>query len=264
MKPENQGIDGPMAGYRNIFGAKHASRGAADFDGPIAPGQPFLAIGDIHGRADLLERLERIILEQSPGLPAVFVGDYIDRGDHSAQVLELLMSSSEDGPQPVFCLRGNHEAMCLKFLDNPTEAGPRWLRYGGLQTLASYGVKVSVSDDSGLRRIRDDLALAMGDKVIDWLRERPAIWSSGNVHVTHAGADPSVSMDAQQRKNLVWGHKDFEHKPRTDGQWVVHGHVIVDAPFAMKGRIAIDTGAYVTGRLTAAVIGDGSVRFLST
>lgn len=252
-----------MAGLSKIFGQK-AEPMAAGFSHPVAPDQPFLAIGDVHGRVDLLEQLERIILDRAPGLPAVFVGDYIDRGDQSAQVLELLMSSSEDGAQPVFCLRGNHEAMCLRFLDNPTEYGPRWLRYGGLQTLASYGVKVADTNSAFLRRIRDDLALAMGDATINWLRARPVIWSSGNVHVTHAGANPARPMTEQLRRHLVWGHKDFDQKTRTDGQWVVHGHVIVDKPQANKGRISIDTGAYVTGRLTAALIADGSVQFLST
>ncbi|WP_319825139.1 metallophosphoesterase [Thalassovita sp.] len=252
-----------MAGLFKLFGQKKA-RQAAGFTHPVAPDQPFLAIGDVHGRADLLEQLERIILERAPGLPAVFVGDYIDRGDHSAQVLDLLMSSSEGGVQPVFCLRGNHEAMCLRFLDNPIETGPRWLRFGGLQTLASYGIKVPDTNKAALQRIRDDLAMAMGDATIDWLRARPVIWSSGNVHVTHAGADPARPMTEQLRKHLVWGHQDFDQKTRTDGQWVVHGHVIMDTPQANLGRIAIDTGAYVTGRLTAALIADGSVQFLST
>lgn len=251
-----------MLGLKRIFGRKNAEdRNGYD---PVAPAQPFWAVGDIHGRVDLLEKLEKLILAQAPGLPAVFVGDYIDRGECSAQVLELLMSSSEDGAQPVFCLRGNHEDMCLRFLDDPVAHGGRWLKFGGLQTLSSYGVGGAGSEPDQLRRMRDDLALAMGDDVIEWLRHRPAIWSNGNVHVTHAGADPDRSIQAQSEKSLIWGHKQFADKSRNDGQWIVHGHVIVDQPKAALGRIAIDTGAYATGHLTAALIADGAVRFLST
>lgn len=252
-----------MAGLKGIFSRKGKTETTNGYD-PIAPDRPFLAIGDVHGRADLLEKLERIILDQAPGLPAVFVGDYIDRGEHSAQVLELLMSASEEGSQPVFCLRGNHEDMCLRFLDDPVANGARWLKFGGLQTMASYGVGMAGTEPDALRRMRDKLALAMGDAVIEWIRNRPMIWSSGNIHVTHAGADPARPMQAQSDKTLIWGHKDFSEKPRTDGQWIVYGHVIVDQPKAARGRIAIDTGAYATGRLTAALISEGAVRFLST
>lgn len=255
-----------MSALRTIFGRRAVPEPAKGFSRPLEPDQPFLAIGDVHGRVDLVERLEQIILKEAPGLPAVFVGDYIDRGEQSAEVIELLMSSSEEGAQPVFCLRGNHEDMCLAFLDKPVENGARWLRFGGLQTLASFGVtaKGATSQPDVLQRMRDDLALAMGDRVIDWLRARPTLWSSGNVHVTHAGADPARPIQSQTQRTLMWGHKDFLEKPRTDGQWVVYGHVIVDQPKAAIGRIAIDTGAYATGRLTAALISGNSVRFMST
>ncbi|WP_246032391.1 metallophosphoesterase [Thalassobius vesicularis] len=253
-----------MAKLMGIFGRKSDTGDAKGFTHPIAPQQPFLAIGDVHGRVDLVEKLEQIILTNAPGLPAVFVGDYIDRGENSAQVLELMMSASEEGNQPVFCLRGNHEEMCLNFLDNPIDNGERWLKFGGLQTLSSYGVSMAGTDPMSMQRMRDALALAMGDRVIDWLRARPVHWSSGNIHVTHAGADPARPIPDQPTRNLTWGHKNFAEKARTDGQWVVYGHVIVDQPKAAMGRIAVDTGAYATGRLTAALIADGKVRFLTT
>lgn len=253
-----------MAGFFRRFGAKPKRAEVMGFTDPIAPDQPFLAIGDIHGRADLLQRLERIILDEAPGLPAVFVGDYLDRGEQSAEVIDMLMSGSGQGAQPIHCLKGNHEEMCLNFLDDPERYGERWLRFGGLQTLASYGVKVAAQDASGLKRARDDLAVAMGDAVIDWIRARPTLWRSGNICVTHAGADPARPLDAQTERALIWGHKDFAEKPRTDGQWVVYGHVITDRANAARGRIAVDTGAYATGRLTAALISPGSVRFLAT
>lgn len=253
-----------MAAFRRILGQKSKNTEAKGFSHSIAPDTPFLAIGDVHGRADLLERLEQIILTEAPGLPAVFVGDYVDRGENSARVIELLMSSSQTGDQPVFCLKGNHEEMCLRFLDDPAAYGERWLKFGGLQTLASFGVKVVGTDPTNLQRARDDLALAMGDAVIEWLRALPTMWRSGNVCVTHAGADPGRSLEAQSDRALLWGHKDFAEKARTDGQWIVYGHVIVDRPSAARGRIAVDTGAYATGKLSAAVISADSVRFLTT
>lgn len=232
---------------------------------PIAPGPAFVAIGDIHGRADLLREVETRIEAQAPGLPVVFVGDYVDRGEQSREVLELLMSTSPKGPQPVTCLMGNHERMLLDTLDAPERYTARWLRNGGLQTLASFGVappRGGPGDPSALLEMRDRLAEAMGAAMIDWLRARPLSWQSGNVWAVHAGADPAHPMTDQPEAALLWGHPSFNRSRRDDGNWVVHGHTIVDAPRVEGGRIAIDTGAYATGRLTVARIEAGQVTFL--
>ncbi|WP_353348216.1 metallophosphoesterase family protein [Aquicoccus sp. SU-CL01552] len=233
---------------------------------PIAPDRAFCVIGDIHGRADLLLELGEKVAGLALGLPMVFVGDYIDRGDQSAEVLRLLHAAWSDNPEGVHCLMGNHEAMCLAFLDDPEKAGPRWMRHGGLQTLASFGIGDvgEVSSGATYVRARDALALAMGDPLIEWMRGLPLRWSSGNVTVVHAGADPARPLDAQDSRTLLWGHRDFISTPRDDGQWVVHGHTIVDAPLAEAGRIAIDTGAYATGTLTAALCDESGAQFVST
>jgi serine/threonine protein phosphatase 1 len=104
----------------------------------------------------------------------------------------------------------------------------------------------------------------MGDAMIDWLRARPLSWGSGNVWSVHAGADPGLPMTRQPDEVLIWGHPAFRSTPRTDGQWVIHGHTIVDAPCAHLGRIALDTGAYATGRLSAAAISADGVDFIQT
>jgi serine/threonine protein phosphatase 1 len=220
----------------------------------VAPDQPFTAIGDIHGRVDLLRKA----LDQIAHAPIICVGDYVDRGDHSADVLRLLITRPD-----IHCLAGNHEAMMLAFIDDPAKAGPRWLRYGGLQTLASFGVYAATetSDAKTLEAASDALKDAMGPQLIQWMRHLPTRWHSGNVAVVHAGADPSVPLDLQSEKTLLWGHPDFTQKARDDGVWVVHGHTIVDQPCAQNGRIAIDTGAYATGRLTAAHVSTDGVRF---
>jgi serine/threonine protein phosphatase 1 len=234
---------------------------------PITPEQSFVAIGDIHGRADLLLHIDHLIESRCPGWQLIFLGDYVDRGDASREVLELLMSVSLRQVPPVTCLMGNHERMMLDFLDHPMKSGPRWIRNGGLQTLASFGIAPplgGIAKTGALRELRDRLAGAMGTPMIDWLRARPLSWQSGNVWAVHAGADPSLPMTRQPDEVLIWGHPKFHQIPRTDQQWVIHGHTIVDEPCAGLGRIALDTGAYATGRLTAAAISADGVDFIQT
>lgn len=220
----------------------------------MAPERPFIAVGDIHGRVDLLEQF----LDLAPAHPVVCVGDYVDRGDHSAEVLRRLFERSD-----ITCLSGNHEEMMLKFVENPEQAGPRWLRYGGLQTLASFGIAGVTDSSSGkaLTDARDALRGAMGDALIGWMQGLATHWQSGNVAVVHAGADPARTIKEQKTQALHWGHPDFARRERKDGIWIVHGHTIVDEPVAENGRIAIDTGAYATGTLTAALIEPGHVSF---
>ena len=219
-----------------------------------APDSPFFAVGDIHGRADLLHRF----LDTKPTHPVICVGDYVDRGDHSADVLRMLHARPD-----IICLSGNHEEMMLDFLTAPERSGPRWLRYGGLQTLASFGV-AGVTDSSGaeaLSNARDQLQTAMGADLLEWMRAMPTLWQSGNVAVVHAAASPARNMEEQRTATLHWGHPHFTKAQRTDGIWVIHGHTIVDAAHIENGRIAIDTGAYATGRLTVALIEPGITTF---
>ncbi|WP_020039470.1 metallophosphoesterase family protein [Salipiger mucosus] len=235
----------------------------------MSPELPFYAVGDIHGCEGLVRQLLTRLEAGSDADAAklVFVGDYIDRGDESAQVLTLLSGIQEEmGRESVICLRGNHEQMLIDCLDDPVGTGARWIRNGGLQTLASYGVappQRAEGDDAWLA-MRDSLREAIGERVETWLRGLPVIWRTGNVVVVHAGADPAVPIDDQWEDILVWGHPDFRKRPRTDGLWIVHGHTIVDAAHSENGRIAVDTGAYATGRLTAAHVREGAVDFFST
>lgn len=225
---------------------------------PVEPSSPFYVIGDVHGRADLLgQLLERLEL----GVPVICVGDYIDRGEHSARVLRLLR-----GRRDIRCLMGNHEQMLLRFLDEPERRGRHWLRNGGLQTLASFGI-AGLSDSArgaDLRAARNALRKAMGDDLIDWIAHLPTIYRDGNVAVVHAGADPEHPIDDQAEEALLWGHPRCGRTPRRDGIWIAHGHTIVDRPRASEGIISVDTGAYATGRLTAALVEAGRVSFVST
>ena len=230
------------------------------------PQAPLYVVGDIHGRDDLLGPLLRRIHEDAAGKPhdLVFVGDYVDRGDQSAVVMARLFALRTQ-PHVTFLL-GNHEKMMLDFLDDPEGRAGRWFRYGGLQTLASFGIGgVTETAPSGaLRKARDAFRKALGP-VEAWLRGLDRGFVSGNVAVVHAALDPALPLDAQNPRTLIWGHPEFGSTPRRDGLWVVHGHSIVERPKAEGGVVSIDTGAYASGRLTAAAIGvDGTVRFLTS
>jgi serine/threonine protein phosphatase 1 len=232
------------------------------FDAPIAPDRPFFAIGDIHGNYRPLERVLEMIDARSQGEPVITVGDYVDRGPDSARVLSWLQHLTQRYPADFICLKGNHEVMMLDFLDRPDDMGPRWLNHGGLQTLASY--RIGPPTGAGVRALRDALAEAMGDELIAWMRALPIFWQSGNVTVTHAGADPALPVDAQDADNMIWGHADFGTVPRDDGRWIVHGHRIVETPSAQYGIISIDTGSYATQRLTVAHVAPGRASFFSS
>ena len=235
------------------------------FNAPLQPEDPFVVVGDIHGCDGLLAQLlERIAMVPQCPDQLVFVGDYIDRGEHSAEVLFRLQALSQS--TGAICLMGNHEQMMLDFLENPAKNGPRWLRYGGLQTLASFGLGhiAEAAPDETWQAARDDLRRAMGPELEFWIRSLPVYWRSGNMAVVHAGADPQVRLSEQERRSLLWGHPDFPKTPRRDGLWVIHGHTIVDRIAAEQGRIGIDTGAYATGQLSAAFVSAADVEILST
>jgi serine/threonine protein phosphatase 1 len=244
-----------------LWGARRKS--APDhnaFNAVLEPDSPLFIVGDIHGRIDLLDK---ILTNVPNGAQLVFVGDLIDRGEDSANVLIRIRDLCDQG---AICLMGNHEQMMLDFIEQPTKYGPRWLRNGGLQTLQSYDVR-GITERAGkdaLLSARDTLELKLPDGMTQWIKRLPLQWSSGNIHVVHASADPALNMDAQIPQVLQWGIPSFWSQPRSDGQWVVHGHTIVDEGMIENGRISIDTGAYATGVLTGIHITQGNAAFMST
>ncbi|WP_172331474.1 metallophosphoesterase [Mangrovicoccus sp. HB161399] len=251
---------------RKLFGQAPSRPAARNPEAPLAPEEPFYAIGDIHGCDRLLEQLLRQIREDAaPDIPRVVcVGDYVDRGEDSRAVLERLRRLQAEPDVALTCLAGNHEDMLLHFLDRP-EDGASWLRNGGLQTLASFGVGLPAGMSGGaLADIRDRLAAAMGPDLVAWLQGLPVHWQSGNVAVVHAAADPDLPLGLQRRDVLLWGHPDFGGQPRADGAWVIHGHVICGQVTRAGGCISIDTGAYATGCLSAVHVSAEGVRCLDT
>jgi len=254
-----------MSWLTQILGGA-ATPEAPAFDAPLAPAERLAVIGDVHGCDRLLlSLLNRLGALEPPPDRLVFTGDLIDRGENSATVLSVVYGLHRRLGDGLVTLRGNHEQMMLDFLDAPADMGARWLRYGGLQTLASFGVRgaTETMDTARALRVRDRLAETLGQTLIDWLWTMPTLYSSGNVHVVHAGADPSFPIDRQTAHTLTWGHPDFLRRTRRDAQWVVHGHSIVDSVEARDGRIGVDTGAYATGRLSAALIEPAGFRAIS-
>lgn len=238
---------------------------SAPFTADPAPVRLLYVVGDIHGCDDLLSRLLEIIDQDANGLPhdLVFVGDYVDRGEASAAVLNRLHQLSEQ--DHVTCLMGNHERMLLDFLVDPAKNGRRWIRNGGLQTLASFGVGgiTETASPDVMAEARDRFVRKL-DPLKPWLRNLQLSFQSGNIFTTHAAAHPQKSIEDQSDKVMLLGHRAFFQETRQDGIWIAHGHYVMENPVSQNGRINVDTGAYATGRLTAAKIEKSGVSFLSS
>jgi serine/threonine protein phosphatase 1 len=216
-----------------------------------APEEAVCLLGDLHGRADLLEQFLALRRRHFPECRLISLGDAVDRGEESAGVLRLLRTETDQG---AICLMGNHEEMLIEFLDDPVDQGRRWLVHGGLGTLASFGLRGLPSDAAGREKARDALRERMGPETEAWLRALPPFWRSGNLVAVHAGLDPDLPPEAQDRRNHVWGHRNFTTQSRNDGICVAYGHTVVDQAHMRGGRLALDTGAYATGKLSYALI----------
>jgi serine/threonine protein phosphatase 1 len=203
-------------------------------------------------------------LERSPAKKtlSVLLGDYVDRGPESRFVLDILCA--EIFPTAVVALRGNHETMLLSFLREPATGG-LWRANGGVETLHSYGLDVA-----GFRRGRDFEKIAeqfrseFPPSHLDFMREARLATTIGDYFFCHAGIRPKVPLDQQREEDLLWIREEFITSERNHGKLVVHGHTPVLEPEVRHNRINVDTGAYVSGRLTALVLEAATRRFLST
>jgi len=225
------------------------------------------AVGDIHGRSDLLKKIVAEIagdifktgVRFRPTL--IFLGDYIDRGPSSKQVISDLIAIRAHPELNVQCLLGNHEAMMLDVYDSGKGAD-LWLRHGGAETLQSYGIEVD-PDAPAPQDLRLRMRRAVPSEHIAFLKSLPLMAVIGDYVFVHAGVRAGVALEQQKKSDLLWSRMT----PRSvdaPGKIVVHGHTPVDQPLHVEGRISIDTGAYLTGRLTAARIASGKVSFLMT
>lgn len=242
--------------------------GAPPRQAPRAPdGCCLYAIGDIHGELDLLRRmLDRIhadarrrLDEEGCRASIVFLGDYVDRGADSKGVIDLLADMQCDAGtgQGVAChfLLGNHEAALLDFLADPV-ANAGWLAFGGVEALMSYGVRASVgtTDPDRLAAIGTAFADRLPGHHRAFLERLDPLVVLGDYLFVHAGIRPGVALDQQAIDDLVGIREPFLSSAADYGKVIVHGHTIVDRPVISRNRIAIDTGAYATGILTAVAL----------
>lgn len=238
-------------------------------EGPLLEeGAVVYAIGDIHGRADLLSKLLDKIeaditdLDRKPHL--VFLGDYIDRGLQSRQVIETLLSDRL-APFETHYLKGNHEDALLSFLSDPS-FGPKWAAYGGRETLVSYGVRPprSLSLNAEWEDAHDAFLKAIPNGHQTFLMSLPTSVRIGGYGFAHAGLRPGKKFAEQTDHDLMWIRDEFLKENSTFDVMVVHGHTPVDTPHSDHRRINVDTGAYFTGRLTAAKLTGTEVEFIAT
>lgn len=219
------------------------------------------AIGDIHGRDDLLELMYARIAhdphreKDAPRPTVVHLGDYIDRGPDSHKVLDRVMRGS-DGFETI-ALLGNHESLLLDcLLSDDRDLWRLWLNNGGGSTLEALGLPLGVDPRA--------LTQALGEERIRWLRARPVCHIAGDYFFVHAGIVPGIPIEAQQRKDMLWIRTRFLESDADHGCIVVHGHTPTELPVVKKNRIGIDTGAARPRALTAVALSGGKPpRFLS-
>ncbi|WP_027581535.1 metallophosphoesterase family protein [Bradyrhizobium sp. Ai1a-2] len=215
------------------------------------------AIGDVHGRADLLQSLLTVIdvdLDRSAPERAiqVFLGDYIDRGPQSRAVLDILIRRSQS--HETVCLKGNHEVFLLDVLKDPAKLQD-WRHYGGLLTLMSYGVTPTMNPTAEEQvEFIERLKHALPPEHLAFLEQLPTSFTCGDFFFVHAGVRPGVSLDRQNDQDLLWIREEFLNSEERFDKYIVHGHTPVSAPDVRPNRINIDTGAYATGNLTLLTI----------
>ena len=220
------------------------------------------AVGDIHGRDDLLANLHGQIDKHARGFDGrrvlVYVGDYVDRGPDSAGVIDRLVNSPLEGFETVH-LAGNHEAFLKDFLENPQD-GAIWMMNGGEATCESYGIDFwSLGGQDRFAALNAALKAKIPESHRRFLNNLRLRHEEGDYLFVHAGIDPERPLDEQDDYDLMWIREPFLYSQRDFGRVVVHGHTPVDAPEERPNRIDIDTGAVYGGRLTALVL-QGSER----
>lgn len=233
-------------------------------------GHLIYAIGDIHGRADLLGQLLDRIADDAAGMtPAryrtlIFLGDYVDRGPGSADVVETLLFGLPAGFDARF-IKGNHEAMMLDFLRGRAKPMP-WLQNGGDATLASYGVDISRADtsDEWAERTRDSFAQLLPRGHLVFFDNLELMIEIGDYLFVHAGIRPGRPLDQQDPHDLIWIREEFGSYREDFGRLVIHGHTSGSEPIVRPNRICIDTQAWFSGRLTALRVYGDSRSFICT
>ena len=227
------------------------------------------AIGDIHGRVDLLARLLSMIETDSVIYPEkqrklIFLGDYIDRGIDSRGVIERLSGSFAKGLQPVF-VRGNHDDRFIRFLEGQLDVAPAWLQLGGAAAMASYGVNAfSCAGANRLEFLHKELSARIPDSHREFLNNTVFSVTYGDYYFVHAGIKPGIPLAKQVPEDQMWIRGEFLFSDKDFGKTIVHGHTIRPEPEVKTNRIGIDTGAFASGRLTCLILDGTERRFITT
>jgi serine/threonine protein phosphatase 1 len=223
----------------------------------LPEGVRIYAIGDVHGRIDLLDQVFARIDAHLAAHPVVrpvhvFVGDYIDRGPASREVLDRLIERADS--HEMVLLKGNHETLIFEFMRNPSML-QSWEQMGGLETLISYGLSPSLNADAPMqKKLAAALRAALPKSHVNFLDSLHSSFSCGGFFFVHAGVKPGIPLAKQRDEDLLWIRDDFLHHEGNFGKIVIHGHTPVLEIDIRPNRINIDTGAYATGRLTCLVI----------
>jgi len=254
----------PIAQFGRAGEARTAAR---PYHAP--PGTRLYAVGDIHGRADLLARIHKRIRADARKTPelrkvVVYLGDYVDRGAKSRQVIDMLLQKPLEGFESVH-LKGNHEDYMLGFLEGNGD-GLGWLFNGGETTIASYGVAPASNNQleaSAIEALRTALDAAVPDTHRAFLSNLKLHHREGDYLFVHAGIRPEVALAEQSEDDLMWIRDEFLGSEADHDCRVVHGHTITWSPEVLPNRIGIDTGAFISGELTCLVVEGAETRFLS-
>jgi serine/threonine protein phosphatase 1 len=237
----------------------------------VPDGSRIYAVGDIHGRLDLLERLLALIEDDAARHPpperlaVIFLGDYVDRGPASRQVVERLMrgppaDGALAGAQWI-CLKGNHEDCMIRFLDD-LDGGPGWAANGGFETVYSYAGTLPDAARANMAALQSLLAGTLPPEHRRFLARLPLYHREGDYLFVHAGIRPGIPLSAQDPADLLWIRDDFLYARTPPDMVVVHGHTPCPTPEIRPHRIGIDTKAYMSGHLTALVLDGADRRFL--
>jgi len=234
----------------------------------IGTGTRVFAVGDIHGRLDLLDILLKKIALIAKGRAEfrntlVFLGDYVDRGSDSRGVIERLIHLDLPGWKTVF-LRGNHDQAILDFVN---DAGfyRTWRSFGAPETLLSYGVRPPRFDnDAEFARARDEFAASCPQEHLDFIDNLPYKHVEGDYFFVHAGVRPGLALEEQTSTDMLWIRDEFLQHNRPFAKVIVHGHSPTSKPVMLPNRIGVDTGAHATDCLTAAIFEGESCIFLDT
>ena len=237
--------------------------------GWVGHGTCVYAVGDIHGHPGPLVELMAMVCRDAARAGAarrvlVFLGDYVDRGPQSREVLDFLLADPAPGFETVF-LKGNHDAWLLAFLED-ARVGGQWLAAGGYATLSSYGVAVPAGRRNArwLESVRAAFVRVLPDPHKAFLEGLVPLHVEGGYAFAHAGIRPGTVLADQREEDLLWGTDEFIDDGRDHGKIVVHGHWFAANPDVRRNRIGVDTGAFATGRLTCLVLQGTSRRFLCT